>query len=68
MEHIDGLELENVNMIWSDVIQNKRWNNPLDFLPSTVNNISFLNFRSESDSQFGVLSSELRGQRERYLI
>ena len=68
MEHIDGLELENVNMICSDVIQNKRWNNPLDFLPSTVNNISFLNFRSESDSQFGVLSSELRGQRERYLI
>ncbi|KAJ9695725.1 hypothetical protein PVL29_010950 [Vitis rotundifolia] len=51
MEHIDGLELENVNMRWSGVIQNKRWNNPLDFLPSTVNNISFLNFQSSSDSQ-----------------
>lgn len=51
MEHIDGLELENVYMRWSDIIQNMGWNNPLDFLPTTVNNISFLNFRSNSDWQ-----------------
>lgn len=45
MEHIDGLEVENVNMRWSND-HSKRWNNPLDFRPSTVNNISLFNFHS----------------------
>lgn len=45
MEHIDGMEVENVNMRWFDY-HSRRWNNPLDFGPSTVNNISFLNFHS----------------------
>ncbi|XXG56557.1 hypothetical protein AAC387_Pa03g3940 [Persea americana] len=45
MEHISGLELENVNMKW---FRNKLkgWNNPLDFRPNTVNNISFIDFHS----------------------
>ncbi|XP_052173474.1 exopolygalacturonase [Diospyros lotus] len=42
MEHVEGLELENVDMRWSGA----PWNNPLDLRPSTVNNISFLNFHS----------------------
>lgn len=45
MEHIDGLEAENVNMRWSED-HSGTWNNPLDFRPSTVNNISLLNFHS----------------------
>lgn len=45
MEHIEGLEAENVNMRWSSDRSGK-WNNPLDFRPSTVNNISLLNFHS----------------------
>lgn len=45
MEHIDGLEVENVNMRWSDD-RTRRWNIPLDFRPATVNNISLLNFHS----------------------
>lgn len=45
MEHIEGLEVENVDMRWSDD-RSRRWNNPLDFRPSTVNNISLFNFRS----------------------
>ncbi|KAK3035159.1 hypothetical protein RJ639_032832 [Escallonia herrerae] len=45
MEHIEGLEVENVNMRWSED-RSGRWNNPLDFRPLTVNNISFYNFRS----------------------
>ncbi|KAG6690742.1 hypothetical protein I3842_10G028900 [Carya illinoinensis] len=45
MEHIEGLEVENVYMRWSDE-HSKRWNNPLDFRPSTVNNISLINFHS----------------------
>ncbi|XP_050291036.1 uncharacterized protein LOC126731811 [Quercus robur] len=45
MEHIEGLEVENVDMRWSNH-QSGRWNNPLDFKPSTVNNISLFNFRS----------------------
>ncbi|GAV63917.1 Glyco_hydro_28 domain-containing protein [Cephalotus follicularis] len=45
MEHIEGFEVENVNMRWSDD-PTGRWNNPLDFRPSTVNNISLLNFHS----------------------
>ncbi|KAL4339756.1 hypothetical protein GQ457_08G016280 [Hibiscus cannabinus] len=48
MEHIDGLEVENVNMKWMDG-RTVQWNNPLDFRPSTVNNISLLNFRSGFD-------------------
>lgn len=45
MEHIKGLEVKNVNMRWSEDPSGK-WNNPLDFRPSTVNNISLLNFHS----------------------
>ncbi|KAK4412998.1 Transcription factor [Sesamum alatum] len=45
MEHIDGLEVENVNMRWAEE-KTRLWNNPLDFRPSTVNNISLLNFHS----------------------
>ncbi|KAF9593247.1 hypothetical protein IFM89_021003 [Coptis chinensis] len=45
MENIEGLEVKNVNMKWSDK-QLKGWNNPLDFNPSTVNNISLLSFHS----------------------
>lgn len=45
MEHIEGLEVENVNMRWYDHPFG-HWNNPLDFGPSTVNNISLFNFRS----------------------
>ncbi|KAG5555603.1 hypothetical protein RHGRI_006299 [Rhododendron griersonianum] len=45
MEHIHGLVVENVIMRWSEA-HSGRWNNPLDFRPSTVNNISLLNFHS----------------------
>ncbi|RDY00649.1 Exo-poly-alpha-D-galacturonosidase, partial [Mucuna pruriens] len=45
MEHIEGLEVKNVEMRWSNN-QLEQWNNPLEFRPSTVNNISFLNFNS----------------------
>ncbi|CAK7342446.1 unnamed protein product [Dovyalis caffra] len=45
MEHIEGFEVENVNMRWSNY-HNELWDNPLDFRPWTVNNISLLNFRS----------------------
>lgn len=46
MEHIQGFEVENVNMRWYDDDETERWNNPLDFRPSTVTNISLLNFHS----------------------
>ncbi|XP_027353404.1 uncharacterized protein LOC113863849 [Abrus precatorius] len=45
MEHIEGLEVKNVEMRWSNN-ELEQWNNPLEFRPSTVNNISFLNFNS----------------------
>ncbi|XP_065856637.1 uncharacterized protein [Euphorbia lathyris] len=45
MEHIEGFEVENVNMRWSHTEQ-EQWDTPLDFRPSTVNNISFFNFHS----------------------
>lgn len=45
MEHINGLDIENVKMIWSEE-RTGQWNNPLEFRPSTVNNISLLNFYS----------------------
>ncbi|XP_022766741.1 uncharacterized protein LOC111311544 [Durio zibethinus] len=45
MEHIDGLDVENVNMRWFDG-RTLQWDNPLDFRPLTVNNISLLNFHS----------------------
>ncbi|XP_027364306.1 uncharacterized protein LOC113871411 [Abrus precatorius] len=45
MEHIEGLEVKNVKMKWSKDHVNQR-NDPLEFRPSTVNNISFLNFYS----------------------
>ncbi|KAK9290900.1 hypothetical protein L1049_009079 [Liquidambar formosana] len=50
MEHIDGLEVENMKMRWSDD-RLRRWNNPLDFRPSTVNNINLLNFHSGTYKQ-----------------
>ncbi|XP_015579399.1 exo-poly-alpha-D-galacturonosidase [Ricinus communis] len=47
MEHIEGFEIENVNMRWSDTEnQKEQWDNPLDFRPWTVNNISLSNFHS----------------------
>ena len=45
MEHVEGFELENVNMRWSKD-GSAGWDNPMDFLPSTVNNISFTNFHT----------------------
>lgn len=45
MEHINGLEVENVYMRWSGD-RTWKWNNPLEFRPSTVNDISLLNFHS----------------------
>ncbi|XP_048496515.2 uncharacterized protein LOC104889252 [Beta vulgaris subsp. vulgaris] len=45
MEYIDGFEVEDVNMRWYED-GSVGWDNPLDFRPSTVNNISFLNFHS----------------------
>ncbi|XP_051138708.1 uncharacterized protein LOC127256639 [Andrographis paniculata] len=45
MEHVDGLEVENVNMRWDEGTTGQ-WNNPLDFHPSTVNNIYIRNFYS----------------------
>lgn len=47
MEHIKGLEVENVNMRWLGD-RARIWNNPLDFNPSTVYDISLLNFHSNS--------------------
>ncbi|KAF8006959.1 hypothetical protein BT93_K1072 [Corymbia citriodora subsp. variegata] len=46
MEHIKGLEIENVNMRWAEE-QSRQWDNLLDFRPSTVNGISFHDFRSD---------------------
>lgn len=46
MEHIDGIEFENVKMRWSE-INLRGWDNPLEFSPSTVNNISMLSFHSD---------------------
>ncbi|KAK9125397.1 hypothetical protein Scep_014243 [Stephania cephalantha] len=45
MEQIEGLQIENMNMRWSDS-HSKGWNTPLDFNPSTVNNISLFSFHS----------------------
>ncbi|XWS56232.1 hypothetical protein CRYUN_Cryun09bG0068300 [Craigia yunnanensis] len=45
MEHIDGLDVENVNMRWFDE-RTVQWDSPSDFRPSTVYNISLLNFHS----------------------
>ncbi|QCD97473.1 galacturan 1 [Vigna unguiculata] len=45
MEYIEGLEVKNVEIRWSNN-ELEQWNNPLEFRPSTVNNISFLNFSS----------------------
>ncbi|KAF8403856.1 hypothetical protein HHK36_011962 [Tetracentron sinense] len=45
MEHIEGLEIENVNMRWYGNLSSG-WDNPLDFRPSTVNDISLLSFHS----------------------
>lgn len=45
MEHIDGLDVQNLNMRWAGE-NTAKWNNPLDFRPSTVNNVSLQNFYS----------------------
>ncbi|XP_047315959.1 probable polygalacturonase [Impatiens glandulifera] len=49
MENIRGLSIENVNMRWlkKEDEGNEKWNNPLEFRPSTVTDISFMNFHSE---------------------
>ncbi|XP_010524254.1 PREDICTED: probable polygalacturonase [Tarenaya hassleriana] len=45
MEHVKGFSVENVNMRWSDGPVSA-WNVPLEFSPSTVDNVSFLGFSS----------------------
>lgn len=45
MEHIEGLEVRNVEMGWENN-ELEQWNNPMEFKPSTVNNIHFSNFNS----------------------
>lgn len=45
MEHIEGLEVRNVEMRWENN-ELEQWNNPMEFKPSTVNNIHFSNFNS----------------------
>ncbi|KAE8680587.1 Basic helix-loop-helix DNA-binding superfamily protein, putative isoform 1 [Hibiscus syriacus] len=57
MEHIDGLDVENVNMRWIDG-RTEEWDNPLEFRPSTVNNISLLNFRSGFYPEKGYFDSK----------
>ncbi|KAJ1375964.1 Pectin lyase fold/virulence factor [Sesbania bispinosa] len=52
MEHIEGLEVKNVEMRWSKSNkQLEQWNNPMEFRPSTVNNIYFSNFNSVLDTK-----------------
>ncbi|KFK35017.1 hypothetical protein AALP_AA5G223300 [Arabis alpina] len=46
MEHVNGFRVENVDLKWSDDDLNSAWNVPLEFRPSTVNNVSFLGFNS----------------------
>lgn len=46
MEHVSGLEMENVKMRWSNS-GSGGWDNPLDFKPSTVDGISLLDFHSD---------------------
>ncbi|KAL5719676.1 hypothetical protein ACHQM5_012426 [Ranunculus cassubicifolius] len=46
MENIEGIELDNVNMKWSET-DLSGWNNPLEFNPATVNDISLLSFHSD---------------------
>ncbi|KAF3537013.1 hypothetical protein F2Q69_00023047 [Brassica cretica] len=45
MEHVNGFSVENVDLKWSDDNLNA-WNVPLEFRPSTVNNVSFVGFSS----------------------
>ncbi|GAB4851573.1 hypothetical protein Ancab_030975 [Ancistrocladus abbreviatus] len=45
MEYVDNFDVEDVKMRWYESGSGE-WDNPLDFRPSTVNNISFLNFYS----------------------
>lgn len=45
MEHVNGFSIENVDLKWSDDL-NSGWNVPLEFRPSTVNNVSFVGFNS----------------------
>ncbi|CAA0387086.1 unnamed protein product [Arabidopsis thaliana] len=47
MEHVNGFRVENVDLKWSDDDDvNAAWNVPLEFRPSTVNNVSFVGFTS----------------------
>lgn len=47
MEHVEGFSIENVDLKWSDDDDlNSAWNVPLEFRPSTVNNVSFVGFSS----------------------
>lgn len=46
MEHVSGLEIENVKMRWFKS-NSKGWNNPLQFRPSTVNKIFFHEWLSD---------------------
>lgn len=49
VEGVQGLEVRDVNMRWfgdGGVGIGSSWNNPLDFKPSTVNNVSLFNFHS----------------------
>ncbi|MQM21210.1 hypothetical protein Taro_054245 [Colocasia esculenta] len=46
MEHISGIEMENVRMKWHNNSL-KGWNNPIEFRPSTVNKLSFCDWSSE---------------------
>jgi hypothetical protein len=45
MEHIEGLEVRNVEMRWENN-ELEQWNNPMEFKTNTVNNIYFSNFNS----------------------
>ncbi|KAF3773302.1 Exo-poly-alpha-D-galacturonosidase [Nymphaea thermarum] len=45
MEHISGLVTENLKMDWAQD-STPGWNTPLDFTPSTVNNIHLTDFQS----------------------
>jgi hypothetical protein len=45
MEHIEGLEVRNVEMRWENN-ELEQWNNPMEFKTNTVNNIHFSNFNS----------------------
>lgn len=47
MEHISGIDVNNLKMRWSKSNGLKGWDNPLQFRPSTVNKISFHDLQSQ---------------------